>query len=783
MGSRGSRPILSIVVVVHGMVREAPRTLFTLSPAYQSLDPTLFEVIVIDNGSPRPLGEAAVREVAENFRYLYREPGDPSPVEALNLGASMCQGALLGFMIDGARMLTPGVLRFAARAERAYQNPVVSCPGYHLGVEPQPISITKGYDQRAEDALLATVDWRADGYELFRVSTPSMSCSYGWFAPIAESNCVFVRPALFEEVGGFHPGFDTPGGGYANLDFYREVCERPGAELVILLGEGTFHQVHGGAMTGKSLDEVRSASVELAAQYRRLRGREFSAPVLRADFLGHVPPSFHRVLDESLRGYERLRKDHGPSAAAQDACRGSPHAFASATSAGRTIVILGMHRSGTSALAGSLEEAGLELGRVVEAAPHNRKGNRENWAILHMQEDLLERSGGSWKDPPPAVQWASLHRAIRDEFVAGFHGSGIWGFKDPRTLFTLDGWREVLPSAELVGIFRHPLLVAGSLHRRDGLPVEDGVQLWIRYNRRLLELHQAAPFPLIEFADDPRDFAQSLQMLAKMLELPGSFRRPTFFEDGLRHRMPLGGEASGAALELYQALRDRVGVADAERRAYRRVLTPKEMTAGHHRKAVGGLWDEIGLLQFEFLRDRGLRSEHRLLDVGCGALRGGVHFIRYLDRGCYFGVDQNATLLAAGREIELPGAGLVDRDPQFLHNDQFEFERFETGFQWALAQSLFTHLEAEEIRMCLVKLVEVLDPGARFCATYFEAASPRRIEKIRHLGGVVSYPDRNPYHYHFSRFEDLVADLPMSVTNLGPWGHPRGQHMLEFVRR
>ena len=296
--------MLSVVVVVYDMEREAPRTLFTLSPQYQNLPPSLYEVIVIDNGSSRRLDEGAVRGVAENFRYVYVDPGDPSPVGALNLGASLSQGQLVGFVIDGARMLSPGVLRYAQKAARAYDDPVLSTPGYHLGHEAQQVAVAKGYDQGTEDRLLASVDWRRDGYELFRISSPALSFPDGWLLPFAESNCVFVTPKIFDAVGGFHSGFDTAGGGYANLDFYREVCEHPDTELVVLLGEGTFHQFHGGAMTGKSMEDMRKAGVPLVEQYERIRGKPFEAPRVRADFMGHVPPSFATVLGDAVEAYK-----------------------------------------------------------------------------------------------------------------------------------------------------------------------------------------------------------------------------------------------------------------------------------------------------------------------------------------------------------------------------------------------------------------------------------------------------------------------------------------------
>ncbi len=64
------------------------------------------------------------------------------------------------------------------------------------------------------------------------------------------------------------------------------------------------------------------------------------------------------------------------------------------------IAILGMHRSGTSCLAGSLQQAGLYLGEVVEQAPHKKRGNRESLVIRSLNDRLLEENGGAWDSPP-----------------------------------------------------------------------------------------------------------------------------------------------------------------------------------------------------------------------------------------------------------------------------------------------------------------------------------------------------------------------------------------------
>ncbi len=79
-----------------------------------------------------------------------------------------------------------------------------------------------------------------------------------------------------------------------------------------------------------------------------------------------------------------------------------------------------------------------------------------------------------------------------------------------------------------------------------------------------------------------------------------------------------------------------------------RQSTADEIAGGQHKDFVGGMWDEIGDFQIGFLKARGLSPGHRLVDIGCGSLRGGVRFVSYLDRGGYYGLDINASLIEAG---------------------------------------------------------------------------------------------------------------------------------------
>src|SRR5262245_6037599 len=169
-----------------------------------------------------------------------------------------------------------------------------------------------------------------------------------------------------------------------------------------------------------------------------------------------------------------------------------------------------------------------------------------------------------------------------------------------------------------------------------------------------------------------------------------------------------------------------VGVND-----YHRALSDAEIRAGAHRDFVGGLWEEIGRLQFDFLLAQGLEPDHTLIDIGCGALRGGVHFVRYLKPGHYFGLDVNSSLVTAGQS-ELEAAGLADRNAHLLVDDKFRLSRFGQVFDFGVSVSLFTHLYFNHIGRCLVEMRKVMQPGNQFFITFFEAPSPIHLEPITH---------------------------------------------------
>ena len=197
--------------------------------------------------------------------------------------------------------------------------------------------------------------------------------------------------------------------------------------------------------------------------------------------------------------------------------------------------VLGMHRSGTSCVAGTLQAAGLFLGEVSTAEKHNRKGNRENGTILALHDDLLTDNGGTWRDPPAVVRWSRDHRIRRDAIIAELERAAPrWGFKDPCTLFTLDGWLEVLPASTFVGVVRHPRAVVRSLESRRGAAFRGALDLWTTYNRRLAALRARHDVPVVCFDQPAPELVAALKAICLRLDLDPA-GADAFFEATLRH--------------------------------------------------------------------------------------------------------------------------------------------------------------------------------------------------------------------------------------------------------
>ena len=155
-------------------------------------------------------------------------------------------------------------------------------------------------------------------------------------------------------------------------------------------------------------------------------------------------------------------------------------------------------------LTGSLEAAGLNLGEVNNAAKYNRKGNKENESIRDLNDALLTEADAAWNLPPGGqVRWDRADEERGRALIRPYLDAACpWGFKDPRTMWTVEGWLRLLPDARMVGVFRHPSLVARSLTARSGtlaIEPDEALRLWCAYNAELIRLQRKHGFPVLHF--------------------------------------------------------------------------------------------------------------------------------------------------------------------------------------------------------------------------------------------------------------------------------------------
>lgn len=170
-----------------------------------------------------------------------------------------------------------------------------------------------------------------------------------------------------------------------------------------------------------------------------------------------------------------------------------------------------MHCSGTSATARILALLGVDMGPPEVARPAvrtNTKGLWEHPGLTRIGELVLRALGGTWSAPPAlAPGWLAEpalepHREAAREIVESVFGdSPLWGWKDPRSSLLVAFWQDLLGPMHHVVCVRHPEDVAASLTKRDGMPRQQSLALWLRYTRDLVEATRGRPRAFIFYED------------------------------------------------------------------------------------------------------------------------------------------------------------------------------------------------------------------------------------------------------------------------------------------
>lgn len=284
---------LSVVVVVHDMPHAARNMLRSLASDHQrEIEAADYEVIVVDNGSVPPLDTGWIEGLRGSFRCVRIDDASPSPGPAVNRGVREAGGRIVGVIPDGARIATPRLLATARRAVESHRRAVVTTVGWQLGRIPADVPVVADDDANAAETarLLAKVGWPDEPYRLFEVSR--LDGSQHWFGPGMESTATFLRREVWDEVGGMNERFEEPGGGFVCLDLYARLLALPAIEPMMLLGEGTFHQPHGGVSTDVPPADLRPRVDAWIARYREIAGHDLPLSTPELTYFGRMPESW-----------------------------------------------------------------------------------------------------------------------------------------------------------------------------------------------------------------------------------------------------------------------------------------------------------------------------------------------------------------------------------------------------------------------------------------------------------------------------------------------------------
>jgi len=208
------------------------------------------------------------------------------------------------------------------------------------------------------------------------------------------------------------------------------------------------------------------------------------------------------------------------------------------------LVILGMHRSGTSSLAGLVSRLGCTLGDdLLEANEWNPLGYGEHREVVERHDALLRQLGLAWDSARTPDPTSDLHPGAERDFIAllarDFASDPLFGLKDPRLCRLIPLWRRVFEAsgvdARYVIMLRHPLEIAASLSRRDDFSLSKSLLLWATHVLAAERETRGARRAFVEYSALMRDWRHVAGTLA----------------DDLGIRWPIDADRAAGDIESY----------------------------------------------------------------------------------------------------------------------------------------------------------------------------------------------------------------------------------------
>jgi hypothetical protein len=179
----------------------------------------------------------------------------------------------------------------------------------------------------------------------------------------------------------------------------------------------------------------------------------------------------------------------------------------------KTILVIGMHRSGTSMTSGVLRMMGVNIGHILLGpTEHNKKGHFENYFFEKLNKSILKEAGGSWHDPPDKQRLfeATIRKGFQIQTLIRAEQDRLWGWKDPTTVLILEGYLPYLRNLYLILCKRDKEDIIRSLIKRDHFNYEKARALTDYYTKEINMLKDRYDIPTLEvdfkeFLFNPKD--------------------------------------------------------------------------------------------------------------------------------------------------------------------------------------------------------------------------------------------------------------------------------------
>lgn len=257
-----------------------------------------------------------------------------------------------------------------------------------------------------------------------------------------------------------------------------------------------------------------------------------------------------------------------------------------------------------------------------------------------------------------------------------------------------------------------------------------------------------------------------------------SFDEAAFQRDSLRrvgatnHPRPKNGIAAKSNLLLYKQLMSSRVHKDGTKKNWRFVDTvPPAFLAELHHSMYGNTWSK-GRWHSDALRHAGLAPSDRLMELGCGSARSAQHFISFLDRDRYFGLDNDEFSLTAALLYELPLHDLLRKRPTLVHSEFFDVSLFGTvSFDFATAHSVLVHLSELGVRLAMWRVASALRRGGLFL---WNENDPQRVDTVVQIASLVGLRLRESFALNntwgdgqWNVLERTDAPLPSAKAALG----------------